>query len=216
MKKILFFLFAISSVMAQPALVFDFDGVMTREPDKEQIYSYLRDSLHLSRSEFEEIYPIILSGQSGKEFWLALADRKKVQIIPGWGDRFKTLMKNSFVNSEMFDLVDRLKNQNVTVVLFSNMNKNQAMRFQEMGLFTSFEKRIFAYEIQTSKPDPKAYQMLLRRLGLSASDIVFIDDHPENVEMAKKMGIDAILFQSAHQIHQELENRSILHESDCD
>jgi len=209
MKKILFFLFMISAAFASPVLVFDFDGVMTKKPDEEQVYSFLHETIHLTRAEFNEIYPMILSGQTDKEFWKNLVNRKQIPISASWGDHFRMLMKKSFVNDEMFQMLDQLKKQHFTIVLFSNMDKNQAMRFQEMGLLTLFDERVFAYEIQASKPNPMAYQLLVNRLNVPAANIIFIDDHLENIEAAKKMGIDAILFESAQQVRRELQNRSI-------
>lgn len=57
------------------------------------------------------------------------------------------------------------------------------------------------------KPDPKIYEYLLEKVRLPAQDIVFIDDLPKNVEAAKRMGIDAILFVSQAQLQEELEAR---------
>ena len=47
------------------------------------------------------------------------------------------------------------------------------------------------------KPTQEAYEALLRAITLLANEIVFIDDKLENIEGAKQMGFDAILFESA-------------------
>ena len=60
------------------------------------------------------------------------------------------------------------------------------------------------------KPDPKAYQLLLEQLALPANEVVFIDDKEENVEAARKLGVDAIVFESAQQVHAELAERGLI------
>lgn len=49
-------------------------------------------------------------------------------------------------------------------------------------------------------------------MNLPASEIVFIDDKAENVEAAKKIGIDAIVFESSEQLRTELLQRKLLKE----
>jgi len=43
------------------------------------------------------------------------------------------------------------------------------------------------------KPDPRIYRMALQQLGVGASESVFLDDAPGNVEAARTLGIHAIL-----------------------
>lgn len=49
-------------------------------------------------------------------------------------------------------------------------------------------------ELKLIKPDPRIYEHLLETHGLSASDCVFIDDTPPNVEAAAALGFHAIRF----------------------
>ncbi len=57
------------------------------------------------------------------------------------------------------------------------------------------------------KPDAKIYEYLLKEIKLPAQNVVFIDDRLENVDAAKQVGIDAILFASQKQLQKELEVR---------
>lgn len=62
----------------------------------------------------------------------------------------------------------------------------------------SFEKLmdgvLYSYQVQQIKPEPRIFETLLNRFELKAEECVFLDDNPKNVEVAKKMGIEAILF----------------------
>lgn len=44
------------------------------------------------------------------------------------------------------------------------------------------------------KPDPKIYEVLLRRYNLDAESSLFIDDNADNIETANKMGFKTVHF----------------------
>jgi len=55
-----------------------------------------------------------------------------------------------------------------------------------------------------AKPDPAIFQLLMERHGLRADRTVFIDDTACNVEAAARLGMHAIHFHDAAQLHGEL------------
>lgn len=57
------------------------------------------------------------------------------------------------------------------------------------------------------KPDPNFYRALLDRNGLIASDCLFIDDSPKNVEGARDVGMQAIKFTGPHALRLALQRR---------
>jgi glucose-1-phosphatase len=73
-----------------------------------------------------------------------------------------------------------------------------------------FDECVVSYEVGVMKPDPGIYQEALRRSGLPAKACVFIDDRLGNIEGAKRVGMQAILFQSAEQCSAELESLGIV------
>ena len=54
------------------------------------------------------------------------------------------------------------------------------------------------------KPEPAIFEYLLAQYGLRASEAIFIDDIPENVEAAKTLGISAVRFTGARECAQAL------------
>ena len=44
------------------------------------------------------------------------------------------------------------------------------------------------------KPDPRIYEVVREKLGCAFGEILFIDDKPANVEAAKALGINALVF----------------------
>ncbi|MBS1836919.1 MAG: HAD family phosphatase [Actinobacteria bacterium] len=56
-----------------------------------------------------------------------------------------------------------------------------------------FDDVVDSSAVGLRKPDPRVYELALDRLGLRASEAVFIDDAPGNVEGALAVGMRAVL-----------------------
>lgn len=216
MKKIFLSLMtATSLIAAQQAIVFDFGGVMTGEPNREAVVHFLCESLQLSEVEFEkanlEKRQAAKNGKTDEEFWLSFSKQKEIPLSPNWSKDFKSALKHAIgVNPEMYALVDELKKKQIPIALLSNIDMRLSKLIREFGLYEPFDPCLLSCEIGIEKPDPRAYKTLLEKLELPAKDIVFIDDRLENIEKAKELGIDAILFESPLQIRKELRNRKLL------
>lgn len=52
-----------------------------------------------------------------------------------------------------------------------------------------FRKAYYSYEIGMRKPDSEIYEFVLKDMGFDAEEVFFIDDHPENIKTAEKLGI---------------------------
>lgn len=55
-----------------------------------------------------------------------------------------------------------------------------------------FDGIVVSGEEKLIKPDPKIYELLLSRYKLVANECLFIDDNAKNIEVAKKLGINAL------------------------
>lgn len=60
------------------------------------------------------------------------------------------------------------------------------------------------------KPDPAIYRLLIDRNGLAAADCLFIDDSAANVEGARAVGMDAVLFTDPAALERDLNDRWLL------
>ncbi|MBS0625495.1 MAG: HAD family phosphatase [Verrucomicrobia bacterium] len=216
MKKVILMLIAATSLFAAPqVIVFDFGGVMTTKNKREGIVEFLCNSFQLSPEEFERVNlekrKALKVGSTDEEFWLSYAERKGIELPASWKTDFQNVLKDGIgVNPEMYELVAQLKEKEVKVGLFSNIDFRLSKLIRQFGLYEPFEPCLLSCEVGLEKPDPKAYAYLVEKIGISASEIVFIDDKQENIDSAKEAGIDAILFQSPEQLKQELRIRKIL------
>lgn len=217
MKKALISLIvSTASLLAVPqAVVFDFGGVMTGESNREIVVNYIRQTLHLSETEFEkanqEKQRARQGGATDEEFWTAYAKANEIALPENFSRSFKSVLKEAIgANPEMYLLVEQLKGYKVPVAMLSNIDKRLAKLVKEFGLYDPFYPCLLSCEIGVEKPDPKAFELLINRLGLPPEEIVYIDDQPQNIDAAQKAGLDAILFESTEQLRSELNRRGVL------
>jgi putative hydrolase of the HAD superfamily len=70
----------------------------------------------------------------------------------------------------------------------------------------AFDPLILSAEVGLVKPDAQIFHLALERAGVEASQAAFVDDFPENVDAAIGLGMQGVLFQTAHQARQEVES----------
>ena len=216
MKKLLFALLTITaSLTAAPkAVIFDWGNVLAFD-DRSIVVEFMCKSFQLSESEFEkanlEKRKAVAAGKSDVEFWQVFAQQKGFTLPDNWAESYQSTIKASVgADPEMFALIDELKAENIRVGLLSNIEKRYIKLIRDFGFYDPFDPCLLSGEIGVEKPDAKAYESLLNATKLLASDIVFIDDKKENIDAAKKMGIDGIIFTSPSQIRQELKERGLM------
>lgn len=68
----------------------------------------------------------------------------------------------------------------------------------------AFDALVVSAEVGVMKPEAKIYQIALERLQVKANEAVFVDDVPANIEAARKLGMQGIVFRSPPQTLAEL------------
>ncbi len=81
---------------------------------------------------------------------------------------------------------------------------------QRFDFLKRFEGIVVSGEEKTRKPFSKIYKITLDRYNLSPENCLFIDDSLENVEAARVLGINAIHFTNALQLHLDLKELELL------
>lgn len=83
-------------------------------------------------------------------------------------------------------------------------------RFRQFGLREYFEVALSSCYLGLRKPKVAIYQRALDILGRSSRRVLFIDDRPENVVGAAKVGMKTIRFDGAGALRQDLETLKVL------
>ena len=101
--------------------------------------------------------------------------------------------------------VQELKEKGYQVYYLSNFAKKTFDESQNSLQFIPYmDGGVFSYLEKVIKPDPVIYETLLSRYGLVASECVFLDDLPENIEGAKNAVMTGIVFKNFEQALEEL------------
>ncbi|HLK20614.1 MAG TPA: HAD family phosphatase [Bryobacteraceae bacterium] len=77
-------------------------------------------------------------------------------------------------------------------------------------LMRHFRECVLSYEVGALKPHLEIYGKAVERAGCRAAECFFTDDLAPNVEAARKLGMDAVQFQSAGQLEDQLKTRGLL------
>ena len=98
------------------------------------------------------------------------------------------------LDAEMLDYVEALARHN-RVLLFSNTNAEHWDFLVELsaGRLAVFEAYL-SHEIGQVKPDAAAFLDVARRAGIAPQRCLFIDDVAANMDGAKAVGFEALLF----------------------
>ncbi|MFI3206381.1 MAG: HAD family phosphatase [Clostridia bacterium] len=116
-----------------------------------------------------------------------LSDRIKTALI----DVHENLLPFSYANS----WVKSMKDKGFKIYILSNYGTDTfAMSQKNFDFLNYIDGKLMSYEVGLIKPDPKIYEKLIEKFSLVPQDCVFFDDKIDNVNEAKKHGINAIHF----------------------
>jgi len=121
-----------------------------------------------------------------------------------WGDMFQP---TPLLSSELLEgLSARCR-----LVLVSNTNDLHFRWIrQHYPLLEHFHEYVLSYQVGAMKPSVEIYREAIRRAGCQPAECFFADDVAENVEGARRVGIDALLFSGEEQLKKELARRGLV------
>jgi putative hydrolase of the HAD superfamily len=141
-------------------------------------------------------------------YWSLLAEDAGVKLRPGQFEEICQLdvAMWSNLNSNMVEWACQLGASGLKVGLLSNMHPEMVAHCRKhFGWLKNFDCVTFSADVGLIKPDPPIYEHTLNRLGVTASEALFLDDREVNIQAARKMGIYAIRFQSMPQLRRDLQ-----------
>lgn len=104
-----------------------------------------------------------------------------------------------------FALLEELSKEGMNLYCVSNMQTAVFAYLQNRyDFWGKFKGLVISAHVRMIKPDAEIFRYLFSRYGLASSACVFIDDHPPNVESARRLDMQAILFQGADDCRRQL------------
>jgi putative hydrolase of the HAD superfamily len=187
------------------AIIFDFGGVLVRTRSQDRRISW-EQHLGLARGEAEAL---VFGGESGtaaqhgritdEAHWRWLGERLK--LPPDDLDRFRAdFFADDVLDESLVSYADRLREAGYHLGLLSNASDIARKVFAETyGVLGRFDSVTISCEEGVMKPDPRIYQVALRRAGVEPGEAVFVDDVAANIEGARQVGMRGVHFRSTEQ-----------------
>ncbi len=177
-------------------IVLDIGNVLcTFEPDK--MLKDLFDNSHIE----EQLWGIYFSSLWDQYDKNAVSKARMIEIgmlqAPEREKEIKKLM-NEWVHhvdliEENLDFVQHLHDLGYGIYILSNIPEDCWIHLKENGLFKYADGGVYSYQERKIKPDFDFYKILLNRYELDASECLFIDDNPKNIEAARTLGFYTLL-----------------------
>jgi putative hydrolase of the HAD superfamily len=191
------------------AIVFDFGRVITAQKPDSLFIAYEQDlglePGSINRIMFDSpVWHKALLGQISLEhYWKETGTRLNLSTEHAV-DRFRqSYYAAEKINPGVLEILHRLRGHFRLAVL-SNHPAGLHEWLEEWQLARLFDPVIVSADVGLVKPDRQIFSLLLERLRLPASRVVFIDDTEEHVAAAESMGITALHFTSTARLTHDL------------
>jgi HAD superfamily hydrolase (TIGR01509 family) len=136
------------------------------------------------------------AGMTTQEFYEEVRQRIGYQ---GDFETFAAAFADIFTEiPEMTQLHAELRGRGLPTFVLSNTNEIAISHVRRnFAFFSSFTDFVFSFEHGVLKPEPAIYEIVERLSDCRESEILFLDDKPENVEAGRQRGWQVICHQSA-------------------
>ncbi|MBB5232927.1 HAD family hydrolase [Deinococcus budaensis] len=91
------------------------------------------------------------------------------------------------------EVLEALRARGLQIGVLSNTLPSIGRTLEAVGLADLVDVAVASCTVGAHKPEARAFQATLERLGLPAGAVLFVDDRPENVEAARALGMPAAL-----------------------
>jgi 2-haloacid dehalogenase len=113
-------------------------------------------------------------------------------------------------NHGTIEILHKLKAAGYPVYGLSNWSLEKFNQVRdEFDFLKVLDDFVISGQVKQIKPEPDIFFTLLKRITRTAEECVFIDDSMENIEAARKLGFQTVLFLSAEQLADEMANLGI-------
>jgi putative hydrolase of the HAD superfamily len=180
------------------AVIFDFGGVLCFHPDDAR-WRRAAETAGLPVSEFMSA------------FWAHRIPYDAGMVEPA--DYWRRVLGPAFQESSLPELVRReielwnqydarvlawagqLRAAGYRTAILSNLPRPLGEELRATpGFLDHFDHHTFSYELRKVKPQPEIYLNAIRGVGVEPSEALFLDDKTENVEGARAVGLQAVLY----------------------
>ena len=197
-------------------IIFDFGGVLVDwNPHYlfDKYFNDINESNYFVENVCNSEWNAEMDG--GKPFEQAVRERSA--MFPKYAEALKLYQTNwmDTMGEEipgMYDLIKSLKANGFPIIYgLTNWSAETFPTVQKTyRIFSLIDKIVVSGEVKQLKPNPEIFYTLLNKFDLKPEESLFIDDNIKNVEGAKAVGINAVLFRGVEKLREDLKNLRVL------
>lgn len=122
----------------------------------------------------------------------------------GTFETFAAIWRSIFhENTPMIDFAHQLARRYPAYLMTNASDLHVPWVFDHLPRLRFFKDYAASWEMRAGKPDPRYYERALARFSVPAAGSLFVDDRPENVEAARLLGFECVLYQDPEQTIRE-------------
>ena len=181
--------------------IFDMGGVVSRNTNiAPEVSAYLEfdgaEMIEFARDDFKAL----TTGAISVEEFTRRFSLKSGRTIE---DDLLSRFFHPEPDRDVVDTIAALKNGARVVAGTNTITPHYNLHLQK-GDYEIFDAVYASHLMGLAKPDPAFYIYILDREGCSPEQTVFIDDLPDNVEEAEKLGIHSLVFTDVIKLKKDL------------
>lgn len=190
------------------AVIFDVGGVLslgknsTGEGKKlclsgvhEQVVKALNISIDQYLDAIDKNYALAIEGKISRNKVLQIFSRNlnvsRSKLIKLYLDSYRSHFRE---NKWLFNYAFELKKKGYKIAVISDQWYLSQEALMPKNIYNKFDLCLVSCEQGMRKPNPSFYKLLLKKLKISPSEGLFIDNQIWNIKSAKKLGLNTILF----------------------
>ena len=188
------------------AIIFDFGGVLLEWDPRHLYQRYFPDQPQAIEDFLTEIdfYDWNAQQDKGRTFADGVAELsaqfpQHAQLIQAYYEHWEDSITGAITGTVV--ILHRLKQKGYPLYGLSNWSAETYPRARHnYPFFDWFDVVLLSGDVKLIKPDPAIFNLLLSKIGYSASECLLIDDSQPNIATAKSLGFNAIHFESPTQL----------------
>jgi epoxide hydrolase-like predicted phosphatase len=195
------------------AVLIDFGGVLYHMPDSRRLLRWLRFfgvrdpgpiAMAIASPLESELVMNLMTGRViENDLWERLA--RDLRVRPALLNYFRQRgVSPKRLDLPLLTYIAGLRPRCRTAILTNAGTDFRATFVGAYALERYVEQVIISAEEGLAKPDPRLYQLAIERLGVRPEETIFVDDIPENVASAQKLGMHAFVHESSEKTLQRL------------
>ena len=123
----------------------------------------------------------------------AATERSIATLLKEKERRFKQLASQVTCEARLAALIERLSGRGISLALVTVTSRAEVNRFVPRALLDRFHTIVTGDRVRHGKPHPEPYRTAFRRLRVSASRAIVVENAPYGIEAARRAGAGCII-----------------------